>query len=174
MKLRNLVASALVAGAMIAPATSMAATITPGSDLFINVGVGNDVGFGGTFDAAGYAAVSFMLSGIAGTTIGSAVSISAPGPLNAVQANIYQDTNLNGLWDTGLDLLIATGTPVTPLSSTVTALHLVSGVKYFVGITGPSKGGYGGSISAVPLPAAAWLFGSALLGFMGWSNRRKV
>jgi hypothetical protein len=30
------------------------------------------------------------------------------------------------------------------------------------------------SLSAVPLPAAAWLFGSALLGFMTVSNRRKV
>jgi hypothetical protein len=30
------------------------------------------------------------------------------------------------------------------------------------------------SVSAVPLPAAAWLFGSALLGFMTVSNRRKV
>ena len=29
-------------------------------------------------------------------------------------------------------------------------------------------------VSAVPLPAAAWLFGSALLGFMTVSNRRKV
>jgi hypothetical protein len=29
-------------------------------------------------------------------------------------------------------------------------------------------------VSAVPLPAAAWLFGSALLGFVTLSNRRKV
>lgn len=29
-----------------------------------------------------------------------------------------------------------------------------------------------GSVSAVPLPAAAWLFGSALLGFAGFSKRR--
>ena len=28
--------------------------------------------------------------------------------------------------------------------------------------------------STVPLPAAAWLFGSALIGFMGWSSRRRV
>jgi hypothetical protein len=27
---------------------------------------------------------------------------------------------------------------------------------------------------AVPLPAAAWLFGSALLGFVSLSNRRKI
>lgn len=29
-------------------------------------------------------------------------------------------------------------------------------------------------VSAVPLPAAAWLFGSAILGFISMSNRRKV
>jgi hypothetical protein len=29
-------------------------------------------------------------------------------------------------------------------------------------------------VSAVPLPAAAWLFGSALLGFVSLSNRRKI
>jgi hypothetical protein len=34
--------------------------------------------------------------------------------------------------------------------------------------------GHGDDISAVPLPAAGWLFGSALLGFMGLSNRRRV
>jgi len=28
--------------------------------------------------------------------------------------------------------------------------------------------------NVVPIPAAGWLFGSALLGLMGWSNRRKV
>lgn len=30
------------------------------------------------------------------------------------------------------------------------------------------------AVNAVPLPAAAWLFGSALLGFAGFSNRRKA
>ncbi len=30
------------------------------------------------------------------------------------------------------------------------------------------------NVSAVPLPAAIWMFGSALLGFMGLSNRRKI
>lgn len=32
---------------------------------------------------------------------------------------------------------------------------------------------FSGSIQAVPLPAAAWLFGSALLGFVGISRRNK-
>ena len=29
------------------------------------------------------------------------------------------------------------------------------------------------SVAAVPIPAAAWLFGSALMGLMGISRRRK-
>ena len=30
------------------------------------------------------------------------------------------------------------------------------------------------TVNPVPLPAAAWLFGSALLGFMGWSRRKSA
>ncbi len=30
------------------------------------------------------------------------------------------------------------------------------------------------SVSAVPVPAAVWLFGTALIGFIGVSRRRKV
>ncbi len=33
---------------------------------------------------------------------------------------------------------------------------------------------YTDDVSSVPLPAAAWLFGSALLGFVSLSNRRKI
>ena len=33
---------------------------------------------------------------------------------------------------------------------------------------------YGGSPSPVPVPAAVWLFGTALVGFIGISRRRKV
>ncbi|MET0053042.1 MAG: VPLPA-CTERM sorting domain-containing protein [Candidatus Thiodiazotropha sp.] len=35
-------------------------------------------------------------------------------------------------------------------------------------------GAYDVTVSAVPLPAAAWLFGSALLGFVTYSARRSV
>ncbi|MEW8438327.1 MAG: VPLPA-CTERM sorting domain-containing protein [Candidatus Thiodiazotropha taylori] len=33
---------------------------------------------------------------------------------------------------------------------------------------------YDVTVSAVPLPAAAWLFGTALLGFVAFSARRTV
>ena len=178
MKLRNLVATAALAGAMLAPTASMATSITPGTDLLLPVGPGNQISFAGYLDdvigGLGYGAVSFVLDGTAGKTVGSAVSISAPCSLYNIQVNLFEDTDENDMWDVGTDLLIATGSPVTPLSSTVTAFNLVSGTKYFLGITGTARAAYAGEISAVPLPAAAWLFGSALLGFMGWSNRRKV
>ena len=34
--------------------------------------------------------------------------------------------------------------------------------------------GYTVNLSAVPLPAAVWLFGSGLLGLLGWSKRKQV
>jgi PEP-CTERM motif len=30
------------------------------------------------------------------------------------------------------------------------------------------------AVSSVPLPGALWLFGSALVGFLGFTNRRKL
>ena len=43
------------------------------------------------------------------------------------------------------------------------------------GIGGDGKSdSYVNQLAAVPLPAAAWLFGSALLGFVAVSNRRRV
>lgn len=41
-------------------------------------------------------------------------------------------------------------------------------------VAGTGGGAYQLGLNAVPLPAAAWLFGSALLGFVGYSARRKV
>ncbi len=46
-----------------------------------------------------------------------------------------------------------------------TGMHVIS-----IGESGNSDA----YISAVPLPAAAWLFGSALLGFITLSNRRRI
>lgn len=57
------------------------------------------------------------------------------------------------------------------------ASNLVAGTTFEIG--GLPRGlsnyrAYTDDVSAVPLPAAAWLFGSALLGFVSLSNRRKV
>jgi hypothetical protein len=47
----------------------------------------------------------------------------------------------------------------------------VVGVNFVSSLTDPPLND---APSPVPLPAAAWLFGSALMGFMSWSNRRNV
>ena len=46
----------------------------------------------------------------------------------------------------------------------------------FAGANGISAGidNYIASVAPVPIPAAAWLFGTALIGFVGYSRRRKL
>lgn len=79
------------------------------------------------------------------------------------------DINNNGTWalldsDTGDDVQIAN-------------LALAAGTDYFVRITGDvvgKPGHYSGNyVAAVPVPAAVWLFGSALAG-LAVVRRRKV
>ena len=51
---------------------------------------------------------------------------------------------------------------------------LLANTKYVLSVASDTASNVHNQISAVPLPAAAWLFGSALVGFMVMSNRRKV
>jgi hypothetical protein len=63
------------------------------------------------------------------------------------------------------------------LASTAWAVVDLNYLKQQFGLQGNvnvSKISHWGPVSAVPLPGAAWLFGSALLGFMAVANRRRV
>jgi hypothetical protein len=53
---------------------------------------------------------------------------------------------------------------------------LQAGTQYVLSImnANPNSISTTTQISSVPLPGAIWLFGSALLGFFGFSSRRKV
>lgn len=80
------------------------------------------------------------------------------------------------------------GTPATPerflgdfIGNASLAVVLSSVTPYFLKITGnlqagKTSGTYSGTISAtaVPIPAASILFGSALLAFAGFATRRRV
>jgi hypothetical protein len=80
-----------------------------------------------------------------------------------------KDSNGYTLWSTGVggDLI----------NAVFTINGLVAG-SYELVFDGLASGDWGGSynvtVSSVPLPAAAWLFGTAIIGFAAFSARRSV
>ncbi len=106
-------------------------------------------------------------------------------------SDLYNDTNGNGVQDTGEFLIdIASATPYSdsllsdpsnsqgpaPLAATANSLGL-DNTTPFPGVRGYFDIGSGNSmhvtsVSSVPVPAAAWLFGSGLLGLIGVARRK--
>lgn len=97
-----------------------------------------------------------------------------------VNGTTGQDTTLPYAVLTGATLRDSAFNALTSVSASalggLSGLSLISGNliagTYYLDIFGDAGLGYSGSISAVPLPAAAWLFGSALLG-MGALRRKQ-
>jgi len=94
---------------------------------------------------------------------------------------VFTDTNAAaGASDTGTAVtLTPTGSLVDNAGSNSIPFFtflMQAGAQYVLQLTGDGTGitGSVSTISAVPLPGALWLFGSALLGFLGFSNRRKI
>ena len=109
--------------------------------------------------------------------------------------NLYRDTNRNGVGDPG-ELLanVSSATPYSdvlqtqqgynslqgpaPMAATSDSLGLGSNTP-FAGLRGYFDIGSGNSmhvvsVTTVPVPAAAWLFGSGLLGLLGMARRPKA
>ncbi|MES9940616.1 MAG: VPLPA-CTERM sorting domain-containing protein [Candidatus Thiodiazotropha sp. 6PLUC2] len=88
--------------------------------------------------------------------------------LNVSQFTIFDNASI-ALFSTGLD---------GDLTSTTFTLAGLSAGLYTLRFIGDASGVFGAAydvtVSAVPLPAAAWLFGSALIGFVAFSARRSV
>ena len=70
-----------------------------------------------------------------------------------------------------LDLIFASA--MTNGGGTIALVAGSSDIEYFNEHIGESFTIVGGAITAVPIPAAIWLFGSALAG-LGWMRRRKT
>ncbi len=109
-------------------------------------------------------------------------TLTNPGPINVSIRN-------SALSACFIDILNVSQFSVVPPLNTglfstgnlVDANFVLSGLSagtYTLQFTGNADGVFGGAydvtVSAVPLPAAAWLFGSALLGFVTYSARRNV
>ena len=108
--------------------------------------------------------------------------------------NLYRDSDLNGIWDPGeLVANIGSVTPYSdslqignpyyqsdqgpaPMAATEGSMGL-DATTPFPGIRGYFDIGSGNSmyvtsVSAVPVPAAVWLFGSGLIGLVGFARRK--
>jgi hypothetical protein len=109
--------------------------------------------------------------------------------------NLYRDTNSNGIGEPG-ELLtnVYSATPYSdilqiqrgynalqgpaPMAATSASMGLAEGTP-FVGFRGYFDIGSGNSmhvlsVTTVPIPAAAWLLGSGLLGLLGAARRRNA
>lgn len=86
--------------------------------------------------------------------------------------------------DTAVSYLLSTNNGMTSFSFLLSSVgasfsqFMTAGIWTMVSTsldgTAPMPNSATTSVSAVPLPGAALLFGSALMGFFGFSNRRKV
>lgn len=107
-------------------------------------------------------------------------------------STLYHDANANGVFDSGEFLTnVSSATPYSdtlqtqqgynslqgtaPMAATSASLGLTAGP--LTGIRGYFDIGSGNSmhvvsVEAVPIPAAAWLFGSGLLGLIGMGRRK--
>lgn len=105
--------------------------------------------FGGNFDlSAGGAGMGIQLSLSTGEIISQEVlRTSTGGFFGFISDNLFTSVTLN------------TGTQMDCCAETYTLDNLTFGTQ---------------AVSSVPVPAAAWLFGSALMSFVGMSRRRKV
>lgn len=151
-----------------------AATLTPGAfeaDVVINGGTEALSGVLGSYPAGNDWIVDITTDYDALTTFTVADPNPNPGPEGSLTYSLYECTPGNcAAGEIGAYSLVA---GAGDLSGTLTTVLLAT-KEYFVRVGGTTNTrGYRVNVSAVPLPAAAWLFMSALAGF-GLLSRKKA
>lgn len=131
---------------------------TPNSDLATDSG----------FDDGTLIATGDISSG------GGVFTVFAPGTgIGASTLFIDLDTSLNAFQDTFTPTFPALEASFTQQTNA----FYVAGINSVMGATfesGDLMLQADGNLKVVPIPAAAWLFGSALVGFVAFSRRRKI
>jgi len=126
-----------------------------------------------------------QVTGPTGTNSFMAASVDAIvgyGNAGATFTNADGDFVDHGGIGAGYTGTYAFGTDINGLAFvTLTFSNLSAGTYYilnagsdFNNTSGKTTGGNQFTASVVPVPAAVWLFGSALTGFVGWSRRRNI
>jgi hypothetical protein len=126
-------------------------------------------------------------------TGGNSIAFGNPNPANrtnnAFFTLVFDVANLVGSWDLDPNTALTEGTTRQMVYGDMTALGMMGPMLTgWVGMTGYDVGGNYGSMggaptalsialvppTAVPLPAAAWLFGGALMSLFGANRRKQV
>jgi len=174
-KLKVVLAGALLCSSMAASAATYYDNVTTSFNL--GVGAGMQENYVGEVNAVGYDLWNVNLLGPAGLTVDITTSQDI-GEINPVDVGTAVATLLNisrvELLDAGNNVVgganasysLTTFGSLSTLTSTVSfAVNtlLLPGI-YTLKVIGDAGSAYSGTVSAVPLPGAALLFGSALLG----------
>lgn len=117
----------------------------------------------------------YELVNTGGATLATVTLIDTNPEDRLVSYAVYEDSNTTvGQVTTGGALV--GGATIAEDSVTPFFTFLMAAGGHYILELARTSNGLGGvttGVSAVPLPGAVWLFGSALLGFLGWSSRRR-
>lgn len=165
---------------------------TPGTDNYGNSFVvpnGQNLVIGAPLTGGGFGFYDDYIIQITDSTVNSLTSTITLGSssgisnlqvrLFALPADPSYGTNAALHISPGVPMIDAWSTAISSGSTTITYSVLpdttLSAGTYVLQVrgkvSGTSNGSYSGVINTVPIPAAVWLFGSAL-GMMGWMRRR--
>lgn len=151
-------------------AQASATTATIKTD-FGDLGAGSWELYGDQVDGAFDDAWVFSLSGEDVTGAAVAIELDFPTDVTIDSVSIVKGTKSGSDFTFTASDILATGGP----AQTITATLLEANEPFAVIISGEGgPGSYSGTLelAAVPIPAAAWLFGSSLLGVV-WIGRRR-
>ena len=168
----------ILAGAI---ALSLGVVSTSASALSIDITAMN---FGSTSAASGVADTDNLGTTFNGTFFNAAWVATTVAAFTTAGANIWAGTSPQGAWSYNFTLTadqVAFGTYFD--WSTGSSIPVVAifnndgsagpGVPMVVGPFPGQAPTWQGTVSAVPVPSAVWLFGSGLIGLVGFARRKK-
>ena len=166
-------------------AASLRVVSSAGDNLAVNVATGV-VGNQANTIAPGYSAVAYANSDPSVTATATQLYyLNSATDTLSVAPSAFNTPSISLIGAIGLDILNANGfelfsngnafaivnTDNGTLDSQLLGINLSTGAGTLLGTFNGTLNGLAAAPSAVPVPAAAWLFGSALIGFAGF--RRK-
>lgn len=166
--MRVIVASVLlmVAGWSQAATYSLFATLDGGQEVPVRVTPGTGTGYMTYDDVTNQLSWDITFSDLlAGTTASHFHGPAAPGVNAAAVITIPLDTSLGMTSGTLVGMATLTATQETQLLSDLWYINIHTSLY--------TGGEIRGQVQVVPIPAAAWLFGSGLLGLAALARRRK-